>query len=64
MHTPPPVSAFDIDPSRIIEELNKLPPYDANETGKPRPEPGDLDELKKQLSASMDNAALKAMEKP
>jgi hypothetical protein len=63
MHTPR-TSGFDIDPSRTIEELNKLQPFDVNESEKPRPEPGDLKELKKQLSASMHNAALKAMEKP
>jgi hypothetical protein len=63
MHTPT-TSAFDIDPSRIIEELNKLPPFDANESKKPPPKTGDIEELKKHLSASMVNAAFKDTDKP
>jgi hypothetical protein len=63
MHTQP-VSAFDIDPLRIIEELNKLPPFDANGSEKPLSKTGDIEELKKQLAASMDNAAFKDTEKP
>lgn len=63
MHTSP-ISAFDIDPARIIEELNKLPPFDDNESEKPRPTTGDIKELKKQLSVSVDNAAFKHTEKP
>ena len=57
-------SAFEIDASRIIEELNKLPPFDANESEKQPPKTGDIEELKKHLSASMDNAAFKEKEKP
>lgn len=57
-------SAFEIDPSKIIEELNKLPPFDAIESGKPRHKSGDIEELKKQLSASVHNAAFKHKEKP
>jgi hypothetical protein len=57
-------SAFEIDPSRIIEELNKLPPFDAIESEKPSPKTGDIEALKKHLSASMDNAAFKDTEKP
>lgn len=57
-------NAFDIDPSRIIEELNRLPPFDANKSEMPLPKTGDIDELKKQLSASMNNATFKDTEKP
>jgi hypothetical protein len=57
-------SAFEIDPSKIIKELNKLPLFDAIESGKPRHKTGDVEELKKQLSASMDNEAFKHKEKP
>lgn len=63
MHTQV-ISAFDIDPSKIIEQLNELPPFDANESEKSRPSTGDIEELKKQLSDSMNSAAFNDTEKP